>query len=93
MWRCKLVGYVPQESYPTLHTLKLNIDQVAEALVMNDRLYRSQACCQAVEILVQVGLTYDVMATDAYPHQISGEQKQLALIEIQLACEPKLIIA
>ncbi|GAA1932721.1 ABC transporter ATP-binding protein [Streptomyces sodiiphilus] len=65
--------------------------QVAEPLVLHEKLSRQAAEKRAVELLRQVGLP-DWRAR-SYPHELSGGQRQRVMIAMALACAPDLIIA
>ncbi|CAB4847457.1 unannotated protein [freshwater metagenome] len=66
-------------------------DQLAEPLVLHNRVSASKAAVRVSELLEMVGLP--ARSARVYPHQLSGGQKQRVMIAMALACEPQLIVA
>jgi peptide/nickel transport system ATP-binding protein len=72
----------------------LNVgSQIAEGLMVHQRLERAVAAARAIELLERVGIADAAQKARAYPHQLSGGMRQRALIAAALACEPKLLVA
>ena len=67
--------------------------QIAEALVLHEGLAWPAAGDRAVDLLDQVGLPAARERASAYPHQMSGGQRQRAMIAMALACRPALLVA
>ncbi|SMD09960.1 ABC transporter ATP-binding protein [Sporomusa malonica] len=89
--RGKDIALVFQNSGTQLHPHYQIIDQVAEAiLIHNNHLQNSVAYQQALEALLQVGLSANQAQT--YPHQLSGGQQQRAFIAMALVNNPKLLL-
>ncbi len=68
-------------------------EQIAEALILHQRLGRRAARARAVELLDLVNIPDPQRRVDEYPHQFSGGMRQRAMIAIALACKPDVLIA
>ncbi len=64
--------------------------QIAEAIVLHEKITREEAMHRAGDLLEQVEIPRD--RVNRYPHEFSGGMKQRAMIAMALACSPKLII-
>src|SRR5258707_4076996 len=67
--------------------------QIAEQVLIHDRVSRRAARRRAVELLEAVGIPNPATAVDRYPHQLSGGMRQRAVIAMALSCNPSLLIA
>jgi oligopeptide/dipeptide ABC transporter ATP-binding protein len=68
-------------------------DQIAVVLRAHKPLGWVRAREEAKGLLAQVGLAAHGGISDAYPHQLSGGEKQRVVIAQAIACRPALIIA
>lgn len=68
-------------------------DQVAEGLVIHQKLARSEASRQAVSLLDDMKIRDAARRASSYPHQLSGGMRQRVMIAAALACSPGLLIA
>ncbi|MCL6477489.1 MAG: ABC transporter ATP-binding protein, partial [Peptococcaceae bacterium] len=84
------MAMVFQDVEDALHPLYSVLDQVVEAILVHRRLERAAARQRAADLLRRVGLEESRAA--AYPHQLSGGEKQRALIAMALANDPALLI-
>lgn len=67
--------------------------QIAEAIVLHQRLNKKKAWEKAIEMLGKVGIPEARLRADNYPHQFSGGMRQRAMIAMALSCNPELLIA
>ena len=66
-------------------------DQIAEVVLLHNKISKAEAMERAKKMLEMVGIPGS-RCTD-YPHQFSGGMKQRVVIAIALACNPTLLIA
>lgn len=66
-------------------------DQLAEGILLHNKVSKQQAKEHALEMLRMVGITEE--RYDEYPFQFSGGMKQRVVIAMALACNPKLLLA
>ncbi|HEV8052330.1 MAG TPA: ABC transporter ATP-binding protein [Parachlamydiaceae bacterium] len=91
--RGKKIGMIHQDPMTSLNpTLSIGW-QIAEMLIVHDRVSRSAARLGAIELLKRVGIADATSRYDAYPFQLSGGMRQRVLIAMALSCQPKLLIA
>ncbi|MGH8776751.1 MAG: ABC transporter ATP-binding protein [Jiangellaceae bacterium] len=66
-------------------------DQIAEPILLHEKVTEDEAKRRVGGLLEQVGLP--TRRSGAYPHELSGGQRQRVMIAMALACNPALIIA
>jgi oligopeptide/dipeptide ABC transporter ATP-binding protein len=87
------ISMIFQEPMTSLNPVYTIGDQIAEPLMLHQKLNRRQALDRAVEMLQVVGIANAERRIAEYPHQLSGGQRQRAMIAMALACRPALLIA
>ena len=87
------IGLIFQDPAGIFNPLISIGDHVAEALVRRGRLTWPHAREKARSALDRAGFPKDIPAFDRYPHEISGGQRQRAVIAAALALSPKILIA
>lgn len=82
-----------QEPMTSLNPVFTVGDQIAEAIMLHQKVDRSQALRDAVALLDRVGIpSPDARARD-FPHQLSGGMRQRVMIAMAVSCRPKVLIA
>ena len=67
--------------------------QIAEAIMLHQKVSSDRAMKDAIALLDRVGIpSPDTRARD-YPHQLSGGMRQRVMIAMAVSCRPKMLIA
>lgn len=91
--RGREIGVVFQDPFTSLNPVRRVGSLIEESLRRHSGLGAAAARRRAIEALDQVGLPDPEAKARAYPHQMSGGQRQRALIALALANGPRLLIA
>ena len=91
--RGKRIGMIFQEPMTALNPLYTVGNQIGEVLELHEGLSKPQARTRAIELLARTGIPEPERRIDTLPHQMSGGQRQRAMIAMALACRPQLLIA
>ncbi|HOW42641.1 MAG TPA: ABC transporter ATP-binding protein [Candidatus Omnitrophota bacterium] len=91
--RGKEIAYIFQEPVSFLNPVFTIGDQIAETIVLHQRVAPQQARRQAAQLLEQVRIPDPQRVLASYPHQLSGGMNQRAFIAMSLACQPRLLVA
>ncbi|MBJ6134072.1 ABC transporter ATP-binding protein [Ochrobactrum sp. Q0168] len=87
------IGMIFQEPMTSLNPVFTIGNQLAEALVLHQKLSWQQAEEEAVRLMERVRIPAARSRLREYPHKFSGGMRQRVMIAMALACRPKLLIA
>jgi peptide/nickel transport system ATP-binding protein len=82
-----------QDPLSALHPYYTIGDQLAEAVLVHNKIKESEARSRAAEMLTKVGIPSVEQRMDEYPHQLSGGMRQRVMIAMALINGPELLIA
>ena len=91
--RGRVMGMVFQEPMTALNPIQTIGDQVAETILVHERVSKAEARDRARQALARVELPEDRFPLTRYPHELSGGQRQRVVIAMAIALRPKLLIA
>jgi peptide/nickel transport system ATP-binding protein len=91
--RCSRISMIFQEPMTALNPVKTIGAQIDEVLALHTDLPRAARTDRIVAMLDSVRLSDAARLMRAYPHEISGGQRQRAMIAMALILEPSVVIA
>lgn len=87
------ISMIFQEPMTSLNPVFTVGDQIAETLILHQKLSKQAALAKTLDLLTQVGIPNPAERIKSYPHELSGGQRQRVMIAMAIACEPDLLIA
>jgi peptide/nickel transport system ATP-binding protein len=87
------IALVSHEPLSSLHPFYQVGTQVTEAILAHRHVSKAAARDRAIDLLELVGIPDAHRRVDEYPEQLSGSMRQLAMLAMALANEPRLLIA
>ncbi|HFC00383.1 MAG TPA: ABC transporter ATP-binding protein [Phaeodactylibacter sp.] len=92
-YRGNEIAMIFQEPMTSLNPVFRCGDQVAEAIILHQKITPSEAKEMTLDLFEKVQLPQAERIFDAYPHQLSGGQKQRVMIAMAMSCDPDILIA
>jgi len=86
------IAMIFQEPMTSLNPVFTCGDQVMEAVVLHQKVSKTEARQRALEMFKLVGINDPEQRLDQYPHSLSGGLRQRVMIAMALACSPSLLI-
>jgi oligopeptide/dipeptide ABC transporter ATP-binding protein len=68
-------------------------DQIAEAIILHQKVDNTEAATRTIRILDQVGMANPKAIYQRFPHELSGGMRQRAMIAMGLSCNPSVLFA
>jgi oligopeptide/dipeptide ABC transporter ATP-binding protein len=87
------IAMIFQEPMTSLNPVLTIEDQLTEAILLHNKVTKSEAVGIALDALRDVGISSPERRLKGYPHELSGGMRQRVMIAMALACRPKLLIA
>jgi oligopeptide transport system ATP-binding protein len=87
------IAMIFQEPMTSLNPVYTIGDQIAEAVILHQKVSKREALQRAIEMLRLVGIPAPERRVHDYPHQLSGGMRQRVMIAMALSCNPTLLIA
>lgn len=87
------VQIIQQDSYAALNPMRTMVKSLGDPMIIKNYATKSNVLEKVNEILEAVDLTPTEHFINKYPHQMSGGQRQRALIARALSMRPELILA
>ena len=92
-YRGSKISYIFQEPMSSLNPLQKIGRQIAETLILHQKMTEKQANDEAIRLLSLTGIKNAKEKFKAYPHELSGGQRQRVMLAMAIANKPDILIA
>jgi|AntAceMinimDraft_17_1070374.scaffolds.fasta_scaffold00677_12 peptide/nickel transport system ATP-binding protein len=92
-YRGKEMAMIFQEPMTSLNPVFTCGNQVAETILLHQKISKKQAKEKTLSLFEEVQLHNPKYIFKSYPHQLSGGQKQRVMIAMAISCKPSILIA
>jgi peptide/nickel transport system ATP-binding protein len=87
------ISMIFQEPMTSLNPVFTVGNQIAESLILHEKLSKKEAKAKTIELISTVGISRAEGIYNSYPHELSGGMRQRIMIAMALSCNPELLIA
>ncbi|MCM3364470.1 ABC transporter ATP-binding protein [Niallia sp. Sow4_A1] len=87
------IAMIFQDSLSAFDPLYKVGKQIEETILSHQKIKRSEAKAQVIELFRKVGIPSPEQRVKAYPHEMSGGMRQRAVISMALSCQPEILLA
>lgn len=91
--RGRHMAMIFQEPMTSLNPSYTVGNQVAETIILHQKVDKEEAMRRAIEIVDRVGLPNPEEIVKRYPHELSGGMRQRAMVALALSCQPTVLFA
>jgi peptide/nickel transport system ATP-binding protein/oligopeptide transport system ATP-binding protein len=87
------IAMIFQEPMTSLNPIYTIGSQIAESVMLHQRLSKKDAMDAALDMLKKVHISAPETRLKQYPHQLSGGMRQRVMIALAMCCNPSILIA
>lgn len=87
------IGFIFQEPMSSLNPLHTIEHQIAETLILHQKISHQKARIEVLRLLALTGIDNAKERLKSYPHELSGGQRQRVMIAMAIANNPDILIA